>query len=153
MNKYFPFLLLLLIVSCNTSEERSQAEQIIDAVIEKAGGERYEKASIEFKFRQTRYTSSRNNGQYEFTRNITDTTGTTYFDVLNNDGFTRYHQDQKVEISDSLAGVYSESVNAVHYFVQLPFGLNDEAVIKELVGEDTINNNCLLYTSPSPRDS
>lgn len=140
MNKYFPFLLLLLIVSCNTSEERSQAEQIIDAVIEKAGGERYEKASIEFKFRQTRYTSSRNNGQYEFTRNITDTTGTTYFDVLNNDGFTRYHQDQKVEILDSLAGVYSESVNAVHYFVQLPFGLNDEAVIKELVGEDTINN-------------
>ena len=140
MNKYFPFLLLLLIVSCNTSEERSQAEQIIDEVIEKAGGERYEKANIEFKFRKTRYTSSRNNGQYEFTRNITDSTGTTYFDVLNNDGFTRYHQDQKVEISDSLAGVYSESVNAVHYFVQLPFGLNDEAVIKELVGEDTINN-------------
>lgn len=140
MNKYLPFLLLLLIASCNTPEERNRAEQIIDRVIEKSGGEKYENADIEFIFRETGYTSKRNDGQFEFTRTITDSTGTTYYDVLNNDGFTRYHEDEKVEISDSLAGVYSESVNAVHYFVQLPYRLNDDAVLKELVGEDTINN-------------
>ena len=138
MNKILPFLLLLL-VSCTTFEERSPAEKIIDEVIEKAGGENYDRANIEFKFRNTRYTSSRNNGRYEFTRNITDSTGTTYFDVLNNKGFTRYHDNQRMILQDSLAGVYSESVNAVHYFVQLPYGLNDAAVIKELVGEDTID--------------
>jgi hypothetical protein len=36
--------------------------------------------------------------------------------------------------------VYANSVNSVHYFVQLPFGLNDEAVNKELIGKDTIHN-------------
>lgn len=140
MNKFLIVPLLLFIVSCNPSEERTEAEQIIDRVIEKAGGEKYAKANIEFDFRDTRYTSKRDQGQYEFTRNITDSTGTTYYDVLNNHSFTRYRQDEKVEISDSLAGVYAESVNAVHYFVQLPYGLNDAAVLKELVGEDTINN-------------
>lgn len=140
MNKYLLFLVLVVLAACNSSEEKSEAQQIIDRTIEKAGGEKYANAHIEFTFRKTKYTSSRKEGKYEFTRNITDTSGTTYYDVLNNEGFTRYHEDEKVKISDSLAGVYSESVNAVHYFVQLPFGLNDPAVIKELVGEDTINN-------------
>lgn len=140
MNKYLFFLAILILASCNSSEERSEAEQIIDKVIEKAGGEKYKNADIKFTFRKTSYTSKRENGKYEYTRNITDSTGTTYYDVLNNEGFTRYHQDERVKISDSLAGVYAESVNAVHYFVQLPYGLNDPAVVKELVGEDTINS-------------
>lgn len=134
------FLFPLMVVSCNDKTPVSKADEIIAKVIEKAGGEKYRKAEIEFEFRKNIYSSKRNNGKYEFTRTITDTTNTTYFDVLNNDGFNRYHSKEKVAISDSLAGVYSESVNAVHYFVQLPFGLNDPAVIKELVGEDTVNN-------------
>lgn len=140
MNKYLFFLLTLVLASCNSSEEKSEAQQIIDKAIENAGGEKYAKAEIEFTFRKNKYTSKRENGKFEYTRNITDSTGTTYYDVLNNEGFMRYQQDEKVQISDSLAGVYSESVNAVHYFVQLPYGLNDPAVLKELVGEDTINN-------------
>lgn len=140
MNKIPLFLLLLIITSCSSSEEKSEAQKIIDKTIEKAGGEKYKKANITFTFRDNKYTSKRNNGEFEFTRTITDTTGTTYYDVLNNNGFTRYHRDEEVEISDSLAGVYSESINAVHYFVQLPYQLNDDAVIKELVGEDTIND-------------
>ena len=140
MSKRLLVVVLIIMASCTSSEETSRAQQIIDEAIEKAGGENYEQANIEFIFRKTRYTSKRADGQYEFTRNITDSTGTTYYDVLNNEGFTRYYQDEKVEISDSLAGVYSESINAVHYFVQLPYGLNDPAVQKELLGQDTINN-------------
>lgn len=132
--------MILVLASCNTSVERSDAERIIDRAIEVAGGEKYKKAHIEFIFRETRYTSKRENGQYELTRTITDSTGTTYYDVLNNEGFNRFLGEGRVAISDSLAGIYSESVNAVHYFVQLPFGLNDDAVIKELVGQDTIDN-------------
>jgi hypothetical protein len=140
MKKYFLFLFLVSIFACNNEPSASEADKIISAVIEKAGGEKYKKAEIEFTFRNNKYTSTRNNGKYEYTRTITDSTGTTYYDVLNNDGFTRYHKDKEVKLSDSLKGVYSESVNAVHYFVQLPFGLNDDAVIKELVGQDTIDN-------------
>jgi hypothetical protein len=34
--------------------------------------------------------------------------------------------------------VYRASVNSVHYFSVLPFGLNDKAVNKTLMGDDTI---------------
>jgi hypothetical protein len=40
-----------------------------------------------------------------------------------------------------MATRYSNSVNSVHYFAQLPYGLNDNAVQKELLGEATINGN------------
>ena len=39
---------------------------------------------------------------------------------------------------DSTATKYANSVNSVHYFVQLPYGLNDPAVKKELLGEAEI---------------
>lgn len=140
MKKIIFLLFLVPLISCNDKSSDSEADKIIAKTIENAGGERYENANIEFQFRETFYTSTRNNGQFELTRTIIDSTNTTYYDVLTNEGFNRYHEDEKVAISDSLAGVYSESVNAVHYFVQLPFGLKDDAVIKELVGQDTINN-------------
>lgn len=139
MKKCFLLISFLTLISCSENFQRSEAEKIIDKAIEEAGGEKYDNAVIEFKFRKSLYTSKRSNGRYELTRTITDTTNTTYYDVLNNEGFIRYEGDEQVAISDSLAGIYSESVNAVHYFVQLPFGLNDEAVLKELVGQDTIN--------------
>ncbi|NJW51441.1 deoxyribose-phosphate aldolase [Salinimicrobium sp. CDJ15-91] len=139
MKKYLYFSLLLALFSCNDEASTSEADKIVAKAIEQAGGEKYSRASIEFNFRGNLYTSQRNGGEFELTRKITDSTGTTYYDVLNNKGFKRFHQDEEVAISDSLAGVYSESVNAVHYFVQLPFGLNDDAVVKELVGQDTVN--------------
>lgn len=140
MKNYFLLLFFISLLSCNNEPSGSEADKIISRAIETAGGEKYKNAIIEFQFRENTYTSRRNNGQFEFTRTITDSTNTTYYDVLNNEGFTRYHEDEQVNISDSLAGVYSESVNAVHYFVQLPFGLNDDAVVKELMGQDTIND-------------
>lgn len=140
MKKLFFLLFLFTLISCNNEPSGSEADKIISKAIEKAGGDKYDNALIEFQFRENFYTSKRDNGFYEFTRTITDSTNTTYYDVLNNEGFVRYHGDEQVVISDSLSGLYAESVNAVHYFVQLPFGLNDDAVITELVGQDTIND-------------
>lgn len=140
MKKYFLLLFLVTFMSCNYDPSASEADKITSEVIEQAGGEKYKNAEIKFRFRKNLYSSNRKNGKFELTRTITDSTNTTYYDVLNNEGFTRYSGDEKVLIPDSLSGLYSESVNAVHYFVHLPFGLNDDAVIKELVGQDTINN-------------
>ena len=39
---------------------------------------------------------------------------------------------------DSLANIYSNSINSVHYFAYLPYGLNDPAVNKEFLGEMAI---------------
>lgn len=124
----------------STNQERSQAEKIIDSVIKKAGGETYETASIDFDFRDKHYQSKRRCGQFSFTRTFKDSTGKQIKDVLSNEGFTRYVNQEKQNLPDSLATSYSNSVNSVHYFMQLPFGLNDTAVNKELLGETTIEN-------------
>jgi hypothetical protein len=34
----------------------------------------------------------------------------------------------------------ADAVNSVHYFAQLPYGLNEPAVVKELLGEAVIKN-------------
>ncbi len=61
-------------------------------------------------------------------------------DVLTNTNFERFVNGTKLIIPDSTASKYSNSVNSVHYFVQLPYGLNEATVKKELVGEAEINN-------------
>ena len=38
-----------------------------------------------------------------------------------------------------MAFKYSNSVNSVHYFAMLPYGLNDPAVNKKFIGETNIN--------------
>ena len=137
MKKIALLAMLISFMACKNEDKPLTADGIIDKAIEKAGGELYKKANIEFVFRKNTYTSSRNDGEFEFTRTLKDSIGAVK-DVLNNDGLKRYREGREVELSDSLAGVYSESVNSVHYFVQLPFGLDDPAVQKELVGEDSI---------------
>ncbi len=134
-------LILLLFVSVfaiSCQQKELTAEDIIDKTIEKAGGENYKKAEISFKFRDAEYKSTRDGGKFQFERFITDSTGTEFHDVLNNEGFTRTRRDSVIQLSDSMKTVYGNSVNSVHYFVQLPYGLKDEAVNKKLLGKDSI---------------
>jgi len=137
MKKYFIAALIIAVsLACNSKKETAQ--QIIDKAIEKAGGDRYNKTEISFDFRKGSYRSKRDGGKFELERVLADSTGTQYRDLVNNDGFTRYYKDTVVQLTDSMKTVYANSVNSVHYFVQLPFGLNDKAVNKELIGKDTI---------------
>jgi hypothetical protein len=139
MKKYVLGLLIIaLTYACNTKQETVQ--QIIDKAIAKAGGERYKSAEISFDFRKGTYKSERRGGDFKLERIMPDSTGTQYRDVVDNSGFTRFYKDTVVKLSDSMETVYANSVNSVHYFVQLPFGLNDDAVNKKLIGKDTINN-------------
>ncbi|MGY5847460.1 DUF6503 family protein [Salegentibacter sp. HM20] len=133
----FSLFIGLLFAACNQEKELT-ANEIIDKSIKASGGDRYQQAEITFDFRDISYKSSRQGGKFSLERQLTDSTGTAYHDILNNEGFTRYHKDSMVVLSDSLKTVYGNSVNSVHYFVQLPFGLNDEAVNKELIGKDSI---------------
>ena len=134
--RYLPILLLFLI-SCKQEPKSLSAQQIIDKTIEKAGDSKYENANIQFAFRDIDYTSHRKNGEFELTRSFTDSLGEVK-DVLTNSGFSRFINSEKVNLPDSTVSKYSNSVNSVHYFVQLPFGLNDAAVQKKLAGETEI---------------
>jgi hypothetical protein len=69
------------------SDER--AVEIMDSVIAKAGGKRYEMATMSFSFRDTTFISNRNCGQFELKRQFVRKDGDTVTDVVSNTGFSR----------------------------------------------------------------
>jgi len=126
------------VISCNTKKIVS-AQDIVDKSIEVSGGEKYLNAEISFDFRDKRYRSIREGGKFQYERQFQDSIGIIK-DVLNNAGFERYINNELANIPDSMSVKYTSSVNSVHYFALLPFGLNDAAVNKSNLGEITIKD-------------
>lgn len=133
----FRFIILLIglaMCACANSAQRA-----VDKAIDAHGGDRFKSFRLEFDFRERHYTASRDRGMYSYTREFTDSTGRIR-DVLNNDGFTRYRNDSVLEIPEERKQAFTRSVNSVVYFALLPYGLNDDAVRKEWVGDASIND-------------
>lgn len=124
----------LIVISCNNSND---ANSIVNKSIEAHGGTRFEKAHIEFDFRNRHYSSHRVDQVFTYTREFKDTTGSVR-DVLTNNGLVRFINNDTASITDERRNAFSNSVNSVIYFALLPFGLNDPAVNKEYVGETRI---------------
>lgn len=136
--KYLIILLAIVVTfSCREKKVELTAQEIINKTIENAGGDKYKRAKIVFKFRDHTYKSTRKGGEFQLERLKTDSTGN-YRDVLNNTGFQRFLNDSLVTVPDTMVVRYSSSINSVHYFAHLPYGLNDRAVNKKLVGETTL---------------
>jgi hypothetical protein len=130
--KWFNLVLFaLLITSCTPKDE---AQKVVDRAIEHAGGDLYNHSEVSFRFRDIDYSARHNEGLYEYIRIIDDSVGIIR-DVLNNDGFYREINGQKVDLIDTMAAKYARSVNSVIYFALLPDALNDPAVIKEYLGK------------------
>lgn len=136
--KKITLLLLILIFSISCQQKELDAKEIINKSIEVSGGKKYDSATISFNFRNKHYKSTRKNGQYQLERHQEDSLGNKIIDKLSNNGFTRTKNSENIALADSTASAYSNSVNSVHYFVQLPYGLNGEAVNKDLLGKDSI---------------
>lgn len=134
MKRIIIFGLLILIFASCTSKERSKAQMIVDKAIEASGGEKFNNSVISFDFRGRHYRAERTNGVFKYTREFKDSTNT-IVDVLSNDGYSRFINDKLAVVPDSMAPRYARSVNSVHYFAVLPFGLNDAAVNKEYLGK------------------
>lgn len=128
---------LFLLSSCIEKKQNITAQLIVDRAIETACNGNCEHAIIDFTFRDKCYVSERNGGNYTYERITSDSTGVTE-DVLTNSGFTRHKNNLRVEVADSMITKYSNSINSVLYFAQLPFRLNDGAVKKVLLGETLI---------------
>ncbi|MCM4160774.1 deoxyribose-phosphate aldolase [Antarcticibacterium flavum] len=137
MKYLFLLLSIILISSCQRQEEEITAQDVIDRTIERAGGERFKRATVEFRFRDHTYKSIRNGGEFHLERNRKDSIGH-YRDILSNTGYQRFLNDSLLTVPDSMVVRYSSSVNSVHYFAHLPYGLNDRAVNKEMAGEAVI---------------
>lgn len=130
-------LLTVAIVSCKQRDTQLTAQAIVDEAIANSCNGNCDHATIDFTFRDRCYVSKRDGGNYQYERITTDSTGITH-DILTNNGFLRYKNDTLVKVPDSMVTRYSNSINSVHYFAQLPYGLNAPAARKELVGEAII---------------
>ena len=145
---------LLVLLACNNQEkttdtknvpvpvpkEKDQVQLFVDQSIEKHGGKAYENAIVKFTFRDRQYKATRRGASFEYERAWTDSTGQQIRDVLNNGGLYREVNGKRVELSAEDQTKYSNSVNSVLYFALLPSSLNDNAVIKEYLGEVNIKS-------------
>ncbi len=145
--KYLIILLISIsLFSCKeevkdkTSSKKLTAQEIIDKAIEISCQGKCDNAVIEFTFRDIKYISSRNGGFYKLERIKMDSLDEIH-DIVSNKGLMRFVNKMQVTVPDSLADGISDGVNSVHYFAQLPYGLNDAAVNKKLIGEDEIKGN------------
>lgn len=129
------YILLMFCLSCVQTNDTYTAQEIVDKAIEKSGVVKLKEAKLSFDFRDMHYTAKRTQGNFVYTRSFDSIK-----DELSNTKFNRYIYGKKVQLSDSLANVYSNSVNSVHYFSILPFYLNDKAVRKERLPNVKIKN-------------
>lgn len=131
-------LLFLILVSCSNSSHISTS-QIINKSI-KAHGWDQDDFSIVFDFRDYQYELKRKNKFYSFQR-TTKKEGNVFKDLMSSKKkLKRFINNKSVELSDSMTNVFSNSLNSVMYFFQLPRPLKDQAVITKYLGLAKIFN-------------
>lgn len=139
-------ILVALLSFFNCKEKENQisrtesADYVIKKAIEVAGGELFDRSDLNFDFREIHYRAIRNQGKFQLERHFKDSLSEIK-DVLSNSGFERYRDGEKVQLSDSLTSLYSNSVNSVHYFSVLPYSLDGNAVHKAYLGSKEIKGN------------
>ncbi|WCO00491.1 DUF6503 family protein [Psychroserpens ponticola] len=134
-------ILSFFLLNCkNVETEKPSAELIINTAIKHSGGDKITSSIIDFDFRDKHYSAIRNDGRFLLNRLTVTANKDSIFDVLTNDGFERFTGNMTpVIVEDSMKVKYSASVNSVHYFSILPYGLNDKAVNKSLLNDVEIN--------------
>jgi len=131
----FYTFVVFLVSACG---EEYHAQRIVDNAIRAHGGSSYENMELEFEFRDYHYRMKREGGVFAYERIFLDTLGNKIEDKLDNDGFTRKINGDQVELTEERKNAYKNSVNSVFYFALLPYGLNDPAVNKRIVGTSSI---------------
>jgi hypothetical protein len=136
MNRAFlPFLLLW--AACRAPAPDPQA--LLRQAVEAHGTAACDSLDLSFRFRGRDYRIERKGGQYRYTRSFADSTGELR-DLLSNEGFERSLNGQRVDLPDSLARAYAQSVNSVAYFFLLPCPLLDPAAQARYLGETRIRD-------------
>lgn len=139
MKKGFVLFLLIGILSCKQKQApRPSSQHIVDQSIEVSGGKRYTTSHISFDFRKRKYILENVNNRRVLKR-ILKTDTSEIVDIKTNNDFQRFINGNRAQVHDSMANKFANSVNSVHYFAYLPYGLNDPAVNKEYLGDIHIN--------------
>jgi hypothetical protein len=128
---------LFLLLACQNSKNLS-AEALIEASVEAHGMNEFNKKAIEFQFRNYRYSQTQDKQGLVYTRRK-NTTPNILELLHSNNVFQRTLAGEKLALSDSIALIYSESLNSVLYFFRLPLSLKDPGAIKTLMDTEQIS--------------
>ena len=141
MKKIILLIIILQAFSCHDQQSLT-AENLIAKSVEAYGFDKI-KLALEFDFRDYHYELIRKPSFYSYSRE-TQKEGKRIKDVMNSEKkLQRYVNDSLISLSDSITNVYSNSLNSVLYFFQLPKLLQDPAVIAGI--KDPIQIKGILY--------
>lgn len=133
MLKRLSVLLIVVISIQNCKKEIENADGIVGKSIEVSGGNLIKNSKIEFDFRDNHYFAKRDSNGFLLAR-VFVINSDSVVDLLSNLSFKREINGILTQVADSMIAKYSASVNSVHYFSVLPYGLDGKAVNKSYLG-------------------
>lgn len=140
MKQFSLFLAFLSGISIFSScSNRTDPQVIIDKSIRFYQMDKLKNASLEFTFRSAKFKIMQHDGEFRYERTFTDSTGLVH-DILDNKGFKRALNGQELILDKKDVAKYSQSLNAVVYFLYLPLKLNDASVLKKYIDEVKIKD-------------
>ncbi len=139
INNYQLLTGLLLLLLINACKPTKNAQHIIDEAIKAHGGDAWQNKRIEFDFRNYHLLIDHRGGKYRYERTHQDSAGVVIREMMTNDSFSRSLNNKLQTLDTAQTGKYSRAVNAVVYFVLLPFKLRDPAVLADYVGESQVD--------------
>ena len=134
MNRILTLILLVALTSC-----QEEADRIIESSIEYHGFENFYKEPVEFKFREYTYLIDRTRSPYLYTKKIQlqdSITGQPIIQIdslWNSKEFCRSINGDRLKLTEEDEIRFSNSINSVAYFYQLPLPLKDDAAIITLL--------------------
>ena len=132
-------IIFFLLLACQ-KPMTVKAEEIIEKSM-LSYGFGYGKYKINFDFREYHYQLEQNQGHYLYSRQKISK-NKKIFDIMTSDEkLKRFENDILVFLEDSIQNVYSNSLNSVIYFFQLPKPLLDRAVNSILLNPIEIEGN------------
>ena len=139
MRKAIFISICCVLIGCKEPNKVNNAQALVDKSIEVSGGALYNSSKVSFRFRDINYTSESGLRGKKLSRSFLKDS-TMILDVLEAGEFNRILNGKPAMVADTMAVKYANSINSVHYFARLPFGLNDRAVVKRYLGETTIED-------------
>ncbi|PKH66837.1 hypothetical protein CXF59_13045 [Flavobacterium sp. ALD4] len=123
--------------SIATEKQLSKADSIVNRAIEAHGGKLYDNADCSFVFRGTKYRFKNDGNSFTYSSEV-QKNDFLIKDVLINDTFKRYINNNLQSLNKEDVAKYSEALNSVIYFATLPYKLQDTSVNKKFIEEITI---------------
>ncbi len=124
----------VFLISCQQENPDSKTQNIVKQTMAAHGSDKLLNQDISFTFRKKQYGVKRTDNQYIYTHSFKDTVGQMEFELINSSEISAKIDGTPALLNTKQKSRFKEGINSVLYFLQLPYGLNDQAVNKKYEG-------------------